>query len=37
MSHFRIFGCVAFTHIPEELRKKLDNRSEKSIFVGYNE
>jgi hypothetical protein len=37
VSHFKIFGCIAFAHIPEELRKKLDNRSEKCIFIGYSE
>jgi hypothetical protein len=26
-----------FSHVPEELRKKLDSRSEKYIFIGYNE
>ena len=29
VSHLRTFGCIAFTHIPSELRKKLDDRSEK--------
>lgn len=37
VSHFRVFGCVAYAHIPEELRKKLDDRSEKCIFIGYSE
>jgi hypothetical protein len=37
VSHFIIFGCITFSHIPEEMRKKLDNRSEKCIFIGYNE
>lgn len=32
VSNLRIFGCVAFTHIPEEQRKKFD---EKSRIVGY--
>jgi hypothetical protein len=35
--HLRTFGCITFTHIPSELRKKLDDRSEKCIFVGYSE
>ena len=34
VSHFRIFGSVAFSHVPEKIRKKLDDRSEKCIFVG---
>ena len=37
VSHFIIFGWVAFSHVPEELRKKLDDRSEKYIFIGYSE
>jgi hypothetical protein len=37
VSHLRTFGCIAFTHIPSELRKKLDDRSEKCIFVCYSE
>jgi hypothetical protein len=37
VSHLRTFGCIAFTHIPSELRKKLDDKSDKCIFVGYNE
>ena len=37
VSHFRIFGCLAFAHVPEELRKRLDDRSEKYIFIGYSE
>ena len=37
VSHLRRFGCVAFMHIPVELRTKLDSRAEKRIFVGYSE
>lgn len=37
VSHFKIFGCVANAHIPEKLRQKLDDGSEKCIFVGYSE
>ena len=37
VSHFRIFGCISFAHVPEELRKKFDARSEKYIFIGYSE
>jgi hypothetical protein len=35
--HPRTFGCIAYAHIPSELRKKLDDRSEKCIFTGYSE
>ena len=37
VSHFRIFGCAIFAHVPEELRKKLDDRSEMYIFIVYSE
>ena len=29
ISYFRVFGCVAYAHVPDDLRKKLDNKSEK--------
>ena len=31
----RVFGCVAYAHIPDQLRKKLDSKGEKCIFLGY--
>lgn len=37
VSHFRIFGCIAYAHVPKQLRKKLDDRSDKCIFLGYDE
>jgi hypothetical protein len=37
VAHLRTFGCIEYTHIPSELRKKLDDRSEKCIFTGYSE
>ncbi|XP_073113532.1 uncharacterized protein [Elaeis guineensis] len=30
-----VFGCVAYTHVPSELCKKLDDKNEKCIFIGY--
>jgi hypothetical protein len=35
VSHFRIFGSIAWAHIPDEKRKTLQPKSEKCIFVGY--
>jgi hypothetical protein len=35
--HLRTFGCIAYAHIPFELRNKLDDRSEKCIFTRYSE
>ena len=32
LSHFRIFGCLAYCHVPKEKRTKLDVISEKEIF-----
>ena len=33
--HLRVFGCEAFAHVPKELRKKLDPKSHKCVFIGY--
>ena len=35
IAHLKVFGCDAFMHVPKEKRRKLDNKSEKCIFVGY--
>ena len=35
VSHFRVFGCEAWAHIPDEKWKALQPKSEKCIFVGY--
>ena len=37
VSHLKFFGCVAYAHVPDELRKKLDKKGHKCIFVGYSE
>ena len=37
VSHFRVFGCVAYAHVPKQIRGKLDDQSEKCIFTGYSE
>jgi transposase InsO family protein len=37
VSHLRIFGCVAYAHVHEEMRINLDGKSEKCVFVGYSE
>ena len=37
VSHIRIFGCIAYAQVPETKRKKLDDRGEKCIFIGYSE
>ncbi|KAG0482864.1 hypothetical protein HPP92_010948 [Vanilla planifolia] len=35
VSHFRIFGCIAYAQVPNAIRKKLDDKGEKYIFIGY--
>ncbi|TXG51246.1 hypothetical protein EZV62_023770 [Acer yangbiense] len=37
IDHFKIFGSVAYAHIPDEKRKKLDNKGEKCVFLGVSE
>lgn len=33
--HLKIFGCVAYAHVPDQARKKLDDKRVKCIFIGY--
>ena len=35
VSHFKVFRCIAYVHVLDELRTKLDLKVEKCIFVGY--
>ena len=35
LSHWKVFGSIAFVHVPDEKRRNLDPKSEKMIFVGY--
>ena len=35
LSHLRIFGSIAFIHVPKAERRKLDSKSLKCFFVGY--
>lgn len=37
VQHLRVFGCIAFCHIPKEDRKKLDYKAKRCIFLGYSE
>lgn len=34
-SHLKVFGCVAYTHVPDSQRQKLDSKAVKLRFVGY--
>jgi len=35
VSHLKMFGCIAYVHVPNEKRSKLDPKVEKCIFIGY--
>jgi transposase InsO family protein len=32
--HFRVFGCLAYAHVPNSQRKKLDSKSIKCVHLG---
>ncbi|KAL9235087.1 hypothetical protein vseg_009883 [Gypsophila vaccaria] len=34
VEYFRIFGCVAHVHIPDQKRTKLDDKSKQCVFLG---
>jgi transposase InsO family protein len=34
VSHLRVFGCIAYVHVPYEKRSKLDPKVVKCIFIG---
>ena len=29
LSHMKVFGCIAYVHVPDELRTKLDPKTKK--------
>lgn len=35
VNHLSIFGSLCYRHIPDEKRKKLDDKSEAFMLVGY--
>ena len=37
IDHFRIFGCITYAHIPDEKRKKLDDKGVKCVFLRVSE
>jgi transposase InsO family protein len=37
VAHLKVFGCVTYAHVPDELRRKMENKGHKCIFVGYSE
>ncbi|GKV41367.1 hypothetical protein SLEP1_g48909 [Rubroshorea leprosula] len=34
VDYFRIFGCIAYAHVPDQKKSKLDDKGEKCIFLG---
>ena len=35
VGHFKVFGCITYVHVLDELHTKLDPKAEKCVFVGY--
>nr|GEU52940.1 retrovirus-related Pol polyprotein from transposon TNT 1-94 [Tanacetum cinerariifolium] len=35
VSHLLVFGSIVYGHVPSQRRLKLDDKSEKHVFVGY--
>jgi len=35
VSHLKVFGSVAYAHVPDQQRTKLEDKSKKYIFIGY--
>ena len=35
VEHLRVFGCIAYAHVPKEQRQKFDDKGVKCIFTGY--
>ncbi|KAK2359039.1 hypothetical protein QL285_096166 [Trifolium repens] len=35
ISHLKVFGSLAYRHVPDQLRRKLDDKGEQMVFVGY--
>ena len=37
LRHLRVFGSIAYVHVPKEKWKKLEAKAEKCILVGYSD
>ena len=35
--NLQIFGCMAYVHIPKEHRQKLDSKTQRCLFLGYDD
>jgi len=34
VAHFRVFGSICFKHVPDQLRRKLDDKCEHVVLIG---
>lgn len=34
VDHFRVFGCIAYSHVLNERRRKMDDKGVKCVFLG---
>jgi hypothetical protein len=37
VSHLKVFGSVAYAHVPDQRRTKLEDKNKRYIFIGYDE
>ncbi|KAK4429806.1 Glutamate receptor 2.5 [Sesamum alatum] len=37
ITHLRVFGSIAYTHVPDQKRTKLDDKSARYVFIGYDQ
>jgi hypothetical protein len=37
VDHLRIFGSTCYVHVPKESRSKLENKTKKCFFLGYDD
>jgi len=35
VQHLKVFGSITYAHVPKAARSKLDDKAEKTIFIGY--
>jgi hypothetical protein len=35
LQHFKAFGCLCFTYMPQVKRDKLDTKAKLEVFIGY--
>ena len=35
LSHLKVFECIVYVHVLDELQTKLDPKAKKCVFIGY--